>query len=343
VTFPLLKCLVGMIAFFIGIAVSNHTILDCVELKLSCQAYREENWVECGPGMTESFGTDCKCETAVRDCYSQEEMEVCDDNASSCHTVLRCESCEDVKIAFEEFLRETAGGVVFLGVLTFVLAAGTHCVANRIGKRSYNKQGCYCADFKTMSVFYLTDPLTALAVLDILLMIGCGIIANQKIGIAGRVGQVCKRDADDFDDAMAYAPTTMQNLCNYHKMLNNIAGFVVLLLLITLLNVLYSLWGIAIGWDDGSQSMDEEVGTNMDAAVIGAMADSVDNRGGIAKMPLPGGEGRMTLPIQSKSGTENKKLHGGRAAPEHHDLAANDLDQDAIQLDLPDKLEAQAI
>ena len=47
-------------------------------------------------------------------------MQVCDDNASSCHTVLRCESCEDVKIAFEEFLRETAGGVVFLGVLTFV-------------------------------------------------------------------------------------------------------------------------------------------------------------------------------------------------------------------------------
>ena len=32
----LLKVLVGMIAFFIGIAVSFHTILDCVELKLSC-------------------------------------------------------------------------------------------------------------------------------------------------------------------------------------------------------------------------------------------------------------------------------------------------------------------
>jgi len=132
-------------------------------------------------------------------------------------------------------------------------------------------------------------------------------------------------------------------------MLNNIAGFVILLLLITLLNVLYSLWGIAIGWDDGSLNMDSEAGMNVDAAVIGAMADSVNKNGGIAKMPLPGvdEDSRMSLPIARRApegAPEKKKLQEKKV--EHHDLAANDLDQDAIQLDLPDvgnRVEAQAI
>merc|ERR1719240_242087 len=102
----------------------------------------------------------------------------------------------------------------------------------------------------------------------------------RKRNIANSIDSLCK---SDDTEAMDYAPTTMGNLCHYHWMLEWMVSFCVVLILVSILNLCWSVFGIVVGIPDDFQQFKEgrEEKTFDNAAS--------DPRANIAPLDLPQG------------------------------------------------------
>jgi hypothetical protein len=82
---------------------------------------------------------------------------------------------------------------------------------------------------------------------------------------------------------MDYAPTTMGNLCHYHWMLEWIVSFCIALVLVSLFNLFWSVFGVVVGIPaDFQQFEDGKEERTFDNAAS-------DPRGNIAPLDLPQG------------------------------------------------------
>jgi hypothetical protein len=220
VWFPVMKGLLAILAIFLGVSVMTHTILDCGELRSSCENYRRSNREECdpdreGPAKANAFDADCECKHSVVNCYTTEITEG--------NTV--CISCDKVSADFVDFLWTTGSLVVVLGLL-LMFASVVEIVI--VAKELLNQQ-----------------TLAILACADLGLVGGLISTVMKKRRIADSLSDVCKGEGSD--DALDSAPTTMDNLCHYHWLLTWIVSLFVLLIVISTLNLCWTLFGAVVG------------------------------------------------------------------------------------------------
>jgi hypothetical protein len=230
VWFPGMKAFLAFFAFLLGVAVMSHSILDCEELQGACENYRSHNREECmkereGPPKANAFDADCQCQHSIVSCYTTEVQDG--------QTV--CVSCEKVAADFVDFLWSTGSLVVILGLLLMMVSVAEVLV---VAKNLLNHQS-----------------LAVLAFADLGLVGGLVSTVIKKRRIANSISDVCK--GEDSDDAMEYAPVTMGNLCHYHWLLTWIVSFCVLLIVVSFLNLCWSLFGAVVGIPVDFEKMDE--------------------------------------------------------------------------------------
>jgi hypothetical protein len=140
---------------------------------------------------------------------------------------------------FVDFLWSTGSLVVILGLLLMMVSIAEALV---VAKNLLNHQS-----------------LAVLAFADLGLVGGLVSTVLKKRRIANSISDVCK--GDNSDDAMDYAPITMGNLCHYHWLLTWIVSFCVLLIVVSFLNLCWTLFGAVVGIPADFEKMDEGDGT----------------------------------------------------------------------------------
>jgi hypothetical protein len=215
VTFPAMRGFFALIAFAIGISIMNHEIIDCIELRGACEAYRMNNWDDCKPPMVNPLA-DCSCLKAIDECY---------ESRVDAFGIKHCVSCDTVAQNYIQVLKSTGGIVVTCGSMLFILAWIQHLAA-RIDRLVLPALGFFvCCDIG-MIIFLI-------------------VVFGQKMDIAHTIGEVCH--AETVEEAYEYAPLTMDNLCDYQGMVSWIAAFAFILIVITSATCMYSCFGCIAG------------------------------------------------------------------------------------------------
>jgi hypothetical protein len=248
--FPGLKIFLSVWALILGVNIMTHEILDCTELQGACENYRRKNRAECKVGSPVTpTDPDCDCSYSIVECYS---TTLVDDKPT-------CVSCDAVAQNFIDFLFWTGSFVVLLGGLLILFAAAE---ALLVRQELLHKHS-----------------LMALAFGDVGFLGGLISTAMRKRNIANSISSLC-RDGDQ--EAMDYAPTTMGNLCTYHWMLEWTVTFCIVLILVSLANLGWSLFGVVVGIpsDFAAFSDSKEEPTRFGASAAPADATTAPADGG---------------------------------------------------------------
>jgi hypothetical protein len=224
--FPGLKGFLAFCALAFGARVMTHEILDCVELQGACENYRRSTRADCGPEVKSvdlGYDPDCECTENIVNCYATEVQEV-EDDAGKVQEVQVCITCDQVAADFIAFLQWTGMLVFVLGLLLVIVSCAEAAVVQR---------NCLS-----------TQALMVLAFSDFGFLGGLVSTVLRKRRYAFQIGEVCKVDNDEARD---YAPITMGNLCHYHWLLEYIIIFSIALILVSALNLCWSVFGVVVG------------------------------------------------------------------------------------------------